>query len=75
MPGALGPPGPVTLSRERTGNTASLGESGPVLVTPQLLESVKKKKKRLLGLYISLMSLANVSLPCKPICALVLAQQ
>ena len=29
-------PGPETLSRKRTRRTASLGESSPILVTPQL---------------------------------------
>lgn len=68
---APGPPGPVTLSRERTGKTPSLGESSPVLVTPHLLIVIKSMAS---GLYISHISLANVSLPWKLICALVLAQ-
>lgn len=69
-------PGPVTLSRERTGRTVSLGESSPILVTPQLLiVHLKTTTKHGSGLYISYTSLANVSLPCKLIFTLILAQQ
>lgn len=75
-PGALGHENPVILSRERPrvvdeGKTASLGENSPALVTAQLL--IVNEKTWLLVLYISHVSLANVSLPCKLSCALVLA--
>ena len=72
-------PGPVTLFRERTGRTVSRGESSPILVTPQLLivhlKTTTTTTKHDSGLYISYTSLANVSLPCKLIFTLILAQQ